>query len=149
MANRAVPSHFTNAQKVVPDKALILYDGVCHLCQGTVRFIIRRDPQKRFRFGYIQSPASQAQLRAFPPVAEGLDSVVLIEGGRVYTRSAAALRIARHLSGGWPLLYAFILLPPIIRDGVYDFIARHRYRWFGQSNECSLPSPEHTDRFID
>lgn len=133
----------------MPDHALILYDGVCHLCQGSVRFIIRRDPKKRFRFGFIQSPAGQAQLRAFPSVSEGLDSVVLIEDGRIYTQSTAALRIARRLTGGWPLLYAFILMPSVLRDAVYNVIARRRYRWFGQSSECALPSPEHNDRFID
>ena len=149
MENPAAPYRSSNAQKGVPDSALILYDGVCHLCQGFVRFILRRDRGKKFRFGFIQSAAGQEIIRAYPSLTDGLNTVVLIEGTRVFTRSAAALRVVRKLTGGWPLLYAFIVIPPFLRDALYDVVARHRYRWFGRSPQCLMPSPEHTDRFID
>lgn len=133
----------------MPESAIILYDGVCHLCQGFVHFIIRRDPQKKFRFGFLQSAAGQDRLRAFPHLSNGLNTVVLIERGRVYTKSSAALRIARRLTGAWPLAYGLIFVPPILRDAVYNVIARHRYRWFGKSDACVLPSPDTQDRFLD
>lgn len=149
MGSRAVRYPFSNDRREVPEPAIILYDGVCHLCQGFVGFIIKRDPKKRFRFGFIQSAASQEKLRAFPTVPGGLNSVILLEGGRVFTKSSAALRIARRLEGGWPIFYVFILVPPFLRDAVYDFIARHRYRWFGRSPQCQVPAPEIGDRFLD
>jgi predicted DCC family thiol-disulfide oxidoreductase YuxK len=149
MENLAAPCRSSNAQKEVPDSALILYDGVCHLCQGFVTFIIQRDPGKKFRFGFLQSAAGQEIIRAHPSLAGGLNTVVLIEGTRVFTRSSAALRIARRLNGGWPLMYAFMVIPPFLRDALYDVVARHRYRWFGRSQECRLPSPADSDRFID
>lgn len=148
MENPAAPYRFSNAQKGVPDSALILYDGVCHLCQGFVAFIIRRDPGKRFRFGFLQSAAGQELIRAYPSSGR-LNSVVLIEGTRVFTRSTAALRIARRLTGGWSLFYVFIVIPPFLRDALYDSVARNRYRWFGRSQECRLLTPEDSDRFID
>lgn len=131
------------------DKSIIIYDGVCHLCNGFVHFILKRDPAKRFQFGYLQSAAAQERLRAFVQPADVLDSVVLLENDRMYSRSTAALRIARHLQGGWSLFYVFILVPAFIRDAVYEFIGRRRYRWFGKGEACLLPGPEYRDRFID
>jgi predicted DCC family thiol-disulfide oxidoreductase YuxK len=133
----------------MPESALILYDGVCHLCQGFVHFIIQRDPKKRFRFGFLQSESGREKLRSYPSLKSGLDTVVLIEEDRVYTRSTAALRIARRLTGGWPLFYLFIIIPPLIRDAAYNVVAKHRYRWFGRGDQCQVPSPELSDRFID
>ena len=78
-----------------------------------------------------------------------MNSVILIEGGKAYTRSSAALRIARRLSGAWPVFFVFILIPPLIRDAAYDFIARHRYQWFGRNDECLVPPPGIADRFMD
>lgn len=131
------------------DKSLVLYDGVCHLCNGFVRFIIKRDPGKHFQFGYLQSAESQEKLGTFPHLAKGIETVVLLEGGLVYTRSAAALRIARKLKGAWPLFYVFIVVPGFIRDAVYNFVGRHRYRLFGKSDQCMLPPEGDRDRFID
>lgn len=131
------------------DSSLVIYDGVCHLCNGFVRFIIKRDHKKRFQFGYLQSPANQSRLKSFPQIANELDSVVLLEEGRAFTRSTAALRIVKHLGGGWPLFYAFIVVPSFLRDAVYNLISRYRYRLFGKSDRCILPSPEHQDRFMD
>jgi predicted DCC family thiol-disulfide oxidoreductase YuxK len=128
---------------------IILFDGVCNFCNASVQFIIRRDPRQRFRFGALQSEPGQALLKqhGITPTAD-LQSVVLIENGRLYTHSTAALRIARQLSGAWPLLYGFIIVPRPIRDWVYAFVARNRYRWFGKKEACSIPTPEQRALFI-
>jgi len=131
------------------DKSIILYDGVCHLCNGFVHFILKRDPAKRFQFGYLQSAAAREKLSTHIKSADVLDSVVLLENGRLFSKSTAALRIARHLRGGWSLFYVFILVPAFIRDAIYQFVSRRRYRWFGKSEACLLPGPEYRDRFID
>lgn len=128
--------------------AIVLFDGVCNLCNGAVRFIVRRDPRGRFRFAPLNSPAARERLAAASGDAPLPDSVVLIEEGRVYTRSAAALRIARGLRWPWPLAYALIVVPRPLRDLAYDAIARRRYRWFGKAEQCMLPTPELQNRFL-
>ena len=127
----------------------ILFDGVCNLCNGFVRFVVARDPAARFRFAALTSPAAARVLReagVTPPLP---DSMILIEEGRVFMRSDAPLRIARGLSCPWPLLYGFIVVPRVIRDRVYDFIAGRRYRWFGRREVCMVPTPELRQRFLD
>jgi len=131
------------------DKPLVLYDGVCHLCNGSVRFIIRRDPAKQFQFGQLQSASGRSRLEGFPTTGESMNTLVLLEAGKIYTKSTAVLRIARRLSGGWPLFYAFIVMPPFMRDTLYNVVSRYRYRWFGRSEKCMLPSQADMDRFID
>jgi predicted DCC family thiol-disulfide oxidoreductase YuxK len=131
------------------EPALILFDGVCNLCNATVRFIIARDPRARFRFAPLQSDAACERLARAGGVPAGQASVVLIENGRLYTRSAAALRIARALRFPWPMLYGLIVIPRPIRDRAYEFVARRRYRWFGRSQACVLPTPELRDRFLN
>lgn len=128
---------------------VILFDGVCHLCQGVVKFIIKRDPAGRFRFASLQSQAGSQLLQAAGAHAESLDSVVLIENGTYYIRSAAALRIARGLRSPWPLLYALIVVPRGLRDAVYQFVANHRYRWFGKDETCLVPTRELRERFLE
>ena len=127
---------------------IIFFDGVCTLCQGAVRFIIQRDRAARFRFAPLQSDGLRAQFAITGRVGEPLDSIILVEDGHTYERSTAALRIARKLDGAWPLLYLFILIPRPIRDAVYRWIARHRYRWFGQQEQCLVPTPEIKERFL-
>jgi predicted DCC family thiol-disulfide oxidoreductase YuxK len=128
---------------------IILFDGVCNLCNGAVQFIIKRDRKKKFCFGSLQGAAGQHHLRHFNlPTAE-LTSFVLIENEKAYTRSTAALRTAKHLGGAWSLLYAFIIVPRFLRDGVYNWIAKNRYKWFGQKEACPIPTPEQRSRFID
>lgn len=122
---------------------VILFDGVCNLCHGAVRFIIRRDRAARFRFASLQSEPGR-RLAAGPAP----DSILLVENGLRYDRSTAALRIARRLDGAWPLLYAFIVVPRPLRDALYAWIARHRYRWFGRLDACPLPDPRLADRFL-
>ncbi|MDU4694965.1 MULTISPECIES: thiol-disulfide oxidoreductase DCC family protein [Paenibacillus] len=128
---------------------VILFDGVCHLCQGAVKFIIKRDPAGRFRFASLQSQAGSQLLQAVGAHGESLDSVVLIENGTYYIRSAAALRIAKGLRYPWPLLYGLIVVPRGLRDAVYQFVAKHRYRWFGKDETCLVPTRELKERFLE
>jgi predicted DCC family thiol-disulfide oxidoreductase YuxK len=129
--------------------AIILFDGVCNLCNGSVQFIIRHDPRAHFHFAALQSAEAQQLLADAGYNGADLSSVVLLEDGKVYERSAAALRIARNLSGGWKLLTSLVIVPRPIRDLVYNWIARNRYSWFGKRDECMIPTPELRNRFID
>lgn len=132
----------------VLDDLVVLFDGLCNLCNASVRFVIARDPAAHFRFAALESQAAR-RLLAKSGVADPLpDSVALIEHGRLYTRSAAALRIARRLRFPWPLMFALIIVPRPLRDAVYDLIARHRYRWFGRRDACMVPTPELRERFL-
>lgn len=128
--------------------SIVLFDGVCHLCNGSVNFIIKHDPDSRFRFAPIQTPIGEELMRRHHLSTETMDTVVLIEGGKAYTRSTAALRIARRLSGLWPAAYIFVVVPRLIRDAVYKVVARNRYRWFGKSESCMMPTPEVRARFL-
>lgn len=133
-----------------PEARVVLFDGVCNLCNGTVQFIIDRDPAARFRFASLQSEAAARVLRAHgrePPPGDP-ESVVLVEGGRVYERSDAALRIARALGLPWSLAGLGLLLPRALRDGIYRFVARRRYRWFGREESCRVPTPALRARFL-
>ena len=129
-------------------RSVVLFDGVCALCVGSVTFIIDRDPEGRFAFASLQGGAADA-LRSAYPVPADLDTICLIEDGTLYTRSTAALRVARRLRGPWSLLYGFIVVPRPIRDLVYGFVARNRYRWFGQHDVCRLPAPGVAQRLLD
>jgi len=128
---------------------LILYDGVCGLCNRSVQFIIQRDPRARFRFAPLQSQLARQLLADEPEViANELSSVILIDDGKIYRRSTAALRIAGRLNRGWPILSWLVLIPRPLRDLLYDWIARHRYRWFGKRDSCPLPNPAVANRFL-
>jgi len=127
---------------------IVLFDGVCNLCNGSVQFIIRHDRQGRFRFASLQSPVGQDLQTRFGMDPGRLDSVLLVEGDRWYQESDAALRIARGMSGAWKALAVFRVIPRPIRDAVYRLIARNRYRWFGKQETCWLPTPELRGRFL-
>lgn len=127
---------------------IVLFDGVCHLCQGAVKFIIQRDPKQKFYFASLQSPHALKLLREAGLDGEPLETMVLIEQGTYYTRSSAALRIARRLRFPWPMLYAFILVPRAWRDAIYKAIAKRRYRWFGKDEVCMVPTTELKARFL-
>ena len=133
-----------------PSTSVVFFDGVCNLCNGTVQFILDRDKREAFRFAPLQSETAEKMLsgRVLAEDRDALDSVILVEGEKVYERSDAALRIARRLSGPWPVLYAFIIVPRFLRDFVYRFIARNRYRWFGRTEQCRVPTPELRARFL-
>lgn len=130
------------------DGAVALFDGVCNLCNGSVQFIIARDPKARFRYATLDSEAARRMLGESGVSGPLPDSVALIEKGIVYTRSSAALRIAKGLRFPWPLLFALIVVPRLIRDAAYDVIARHRYAWFGKRDSCMMPTPELRSRFL-
>ncbi len=128
---------------------LVLFDGVCNLCNGAVRFIIKRDRHARFRFAALQSDAARMLLASIGVDASTLpDSVILVEDGAVFTRSAAALRIARRLRFPWPLTFGLIIVPRPLRDWLYDAVARRRYRWFGRREACMLPDESLRARFL-
>ncbi|MCW9705648.1 thiol-disulfide oxidoreductase DCC family protein [Fodinibius salsisoli] len=128
---------------------IILFDGVCNLCNGAVTFIIKRDKKDRFRYAALQSEVGKKLTDSYKVDTEEVDSIILIEGDSYYTKSSAALRIARHLSGGYPLLYGLVILPAFIRDWMYDGIAKNRYRWFGKRESCMVPTPELKAKFLD
>jgi predicted DCC family thiol-disulfide oxidoreductase YuxK len=127
---------------------VILFDGVCNFCDASVHWIIRRDPGGRFRFAPLQSPASARLQRDHGLDPTALDTLVLVEGGRPYTKSGAALRILRQMPFPWPLAVALIAVPAPLRDLAYDFFARRRYRWFGMKDSCMVPTPEVRERFL-
>ena len=127
---------------------VVLFDGVCNLCNGSVQFILKRDPRGRFRFASLQSETGRSLMAEHGLDPDVLSSVLLVEDGRVWRESSAALRIARHLPGGWKLLRVFAVVPRPLRDAVYRWIARNRYRWFGKTETCWLPTPELRERFL-
>lgn len=127
---------------------LVLFDGVCNLCNGAVQFIIKHDRANRFRFASLQSETAKKYIAHFSVTGPELYSLLLIKNGKVYDRSAAVLEIAKHLSGLWPVLAIFIILPEFFRDGIYSLIARNRYRLFGKKDQCMIPTPDLTARFL-
>ncbi len=120
----------------------VLFDGGCNLCNASVRFIIRHDRAARFSFASLES-AFAAQFHE----AKFAKSLLLIEGTHVYAKSTAVLRIARRLDGLWRIVYVFMVVPKPLRDFAYDYVAKHRYKIFGHSQECVVPSPDHASRF--
>ena len=129
-------------------KSIIFFDGVCTLCNASIDFILKRDHKNRFLVGALQEPISKKVLSAFQVNPSYLDSLVLVENEKIYFRSTAALRIAKSLSGLWPLFYSFILIPAFLRDPVYDWIGKNRYRWFGKKSTCRIPTEEEKQKFL-
>ena len=130
-------------------QTVVLFDGVCNVCSGSVRFILPRDRQGVFRFASLQSFAAQRLLTACGRVPGSLDSLVLIEDGHCYERSDAVLRIAARLRFPWNLARGLGIIPRPIRDGFYRFFAARRYRWFGKKDACDLPPPDWRARFLE
>lgn len=129
--------------------SIVLFDGLCNLCNWSVDFIINRDKKGRFKFASLQSETGQRLLASHTLTADTLSSVILIEQDLVYFKSDAALRIARNLSGLWPGLYGLMVIPKFLRDPIYSLIARNRYVFFGKKETCRLPTPEERKRFIE
>lgn len=127
---------------------VILFDGVCNFCNGTVNFILRQDKKGVFRFAPLQSEAGQKLLHQYHLPKENFDSFLLIEKGKVYKSSTAGLKLYNKLPWYWKWTQIFWIVPKFIRDGVYDFIARNRYKWFGKKEECMVPTPEVRNRFL-
>ena len=128
---------------------VILFDGLCNLCEGSVQFVLRHDKKKQFVFASLQSRVAEKLLLPFTENLAKPDSFLLLENGHMYTRSTAALRVCRRLNGFFPLLYGFIIIPRFIRDAVYKLIAANRYKWFGKKEACWIPTPELSARFLD
>lgn len=127
---------------------IILFDGVCNLCNGAVQFVIKHDPEKQFSFASLQSDAGMQLLKDKNLSATDFSSFILIENGELYSKSTAALKVAKRLSGAVKILGIFIVIPAVIRDAVYNFIARNRYKWFGKKDACMIPTPELQSRFL-
>ena len=127
---------------------IVLYDGVCGLCDRSVQLILRNDRRGRFRFAALQSDAGRALLERFGLPPEALDSVVLVEGGRAWLKSRAALRIARGMDAPWPLLWPLSIVPRPLADFLYGLVAKNRYRIFGKLDACMIPPPEVRARFL-
>lgn len=135
--------------KIEGATATIFFDGVCNLCNSSVNFVIDRDKNRRFSFASLQSEYARSRLAGFDVDPADLESILLLKGEKLYKKSDAALEIARQLSGGWKWLYAFKIVPAFLRDLVYDLIGKNRYRMFGQSDSCRMPTPELKERFLD
>jgi predicted DCC family thiol-disulfide oxidoreductase YuxK len=131
---------------------IILFDGVCNLCNGTVRFIIKNDKKKKFKFASLQSFFGQENFKIEKVVSTKssyLQSIILVFEGITYEKSDAVLEIMRNLSGFWPIFYILKFIPKIVRDNIYDLIAHNRYRVFGKTESCLLPTAENKSRFIE
>lgn len=129
-------------------KQIILFDGMCNLCNGTVQFLIKRDTDARFKFGSLQSEPGQALLKSYGLSTSNFETFVYIRGDESFQKSSAALQVLKDLGGPWKLFYAFIVIPPPVRDFLYSIIVKNRYHWFGQRDSCMVPAPELKDRFL-
>ncbi len=128
---------------------ILLFDGVCNLCNNTVLFVIKRDRKKQIKFGAIQSQEGKMLLQKFGIDQQYLGSLIFIDEGKVYLKSSGALRLSKYLSGLWPLLYALMVIPAFIRNPIYDFVAANRYKWFGKKEVCMIPTPELKSLFLN
>jgi predicted DCC family thiol-disulfide oxidoreductase YuxK len=122
------------------DKQVILFDGICNLCNGVVQFVIKKDKKDVFRFASLQSDFGQSLLKQYNLNQSTFNSLILYESGKIYTKSTAALRVAKALPGAWSILYALIIVPKFVRDACYNIVAANRYRWFGKQESCWLPT---------
>lgn len=127
---------------------VLLFDGVCNLCNDSVQWVIKHDKKAVFQFAALQSEAGKALLRQYNLPVDELNTVVLIDKGKAFTRSDVPLRIAQKLGGWWALATLMFPVPKFARDWVYNWVAKNRYRWFGQKEECMIPTPELRQRFL-
>jgi predicted DCC family thiol-disulfide oxidoreductase YuxK len=128
---------------------IILFDGVCNFCNYWVIFAIKRDRKKKLRFTTLQGLTASQLLPKYNIHPSSLSSAILIDKGKAFTQSSAAIRICRYLKGGWKLFYGLMIIPKFIRDAIYNIIARNRYKWFGKKETCMVPTPELKERFLD
>jgi predicted DCC family thiol-disulfide oxidoreductase YuxK len=135
--------------EVVDGGPVLLFDGVCNLCNGLVQFVVERDPEGALRFASLQSAVGEAVLDRLDLPADELETVVLLEGNRAYTRSAAAIRVGELLGGPYRAAGLGWVLPRRVRDWLYAVVAEHRYEWFGRKDQCMVPTPELRERFVE
>jgi predicted DCC family thiol-disulfide oxidoreductase YuxK len=126
---------------------VVLFDGVCKLCNGSVNFILRRDRKGRLKLAPLQSDYGRQVIASHAMKSNSRDSILLQEGARLSEKSTAIIRISKYLDGLWPLCMILLIIPRFIRDFVYDIVAKNRYHWFGKYDTCRLPNPEYEDRF--
>jgi len=129
------------------NNTIILFDGICNFCNSSVNFIIDRDKKNHFKFSPLQSEFAN-EFFTKNKIENNFDSIVLIENGKLYKKSTAALKIAKHLNGFWKIAYIFIIIPPFIRNFFYDIIAKYRYKWFGRKDACMIPEENVRNKFI-
>jgi predicted DCC family thiol-disulfide oxidoreductase YuxK len=127
---------------------VILFDGVCNFCNSAVNFVIKRNAKANIMFTPMQSAAGQKLLKQYNLPEDEMKSFIFIENNTVYKQSTGALKVCRYLRGLWPLCYCFIIVPRFIRDGIYNWIAKNRYKWFGKKEFCMIPTPEIKARFL-
>jgi predicted DCC family thiol-disulfide oxidoreductase YuxK len=130
------------------ENPVILFDGVCNLCSSAVAFIIKRDKEAKYRFASLQSETGKKLISGFNLSQDTIDSIFLVDNDAYYIKSTAVIKICRDLGALWPLVYIFILIPTSLRDYVYDFVAKNRYRWFGKQEQCMIPGDELESRFL-
>ncbi|WP_321168764.1 thiol-disulfide oxidoreductase DCC family protein [Salinigranum salinum] len=135
--------------RVLDDGPVLFFDGVCNLCNGAVQFVVDHDPRGRIRFASLQSDVGRAVLDRLDLPRDDLETVVLVEGTRAYTRSAASIRVCELLGGVYRLASVGWVVPRGVRDRLYDVVAEHRYQWFGRKDQCMVPTPELRSRFVD
>ena len=131
-----------------PETSVLLFDGVCNLCNSLVRFIINRDPKMKFSFAALQSEIGQALLKNLGLPIDNFDTLVFIKKNQYFLKSSAVLNVLKETGGIWKLLYIFIIIPLPLRDFIYNIVAKSRYKIFGRQNSCMLPVPEIKHRFL-
>jgi predicted DCC family thiol-disulfide oxidoreductase YuxK len=132
-----------------PDHPVLLFDGVCNLCNGSVQFVVDHDPEGTFRFAPLQSETAEDLLAEVGFDDYDFGTVVLVADDEYYTKSEAALRVARELESPWSWLWLCRFVPGFVRDRVYDLVAEYRYAVFGRKDQCMVPTPELRERFLD
>ncbi|MGM0580412.1 MAG: thiol-disulfide oxidoreductase DCC family protein [Bacteroidota bacterium] len=130
-----------------PQHPIIFFDGVCNLCNGAINFIIDHDNKGYFKFAPLQS--AKAEKNIPKSIRENTDSIILLDSDKIYSKSTAALKVAKKLDGLWKAFYVLIIFPKFIRDFVYDFIAKNRYKWFGKRESCRMPTEDIKNRFLE
>jgi predicted DCC family thiol-disulfide oxidoreductase YuxK len=133
---------------IIKNKSIILFDGVCNLCNTSVQFIIKNDPKKQFLFTSLQSDVAKEILLHHTSKKINLSTIILIKNGHIYDKSTAVLLISKELNNFYSLCYFFMIIPKFIRDGIYMVISKNRYKWFGKKEKCMLPSKDNRDRFL-
>ena len=130
------------------EESIILFDGICNLCNGSVQYVLKHDKKKLFRFASLQSDSGQQLLKKYKLPHNNFNSFVLLQNEKAYLKSTAALMVAKQLGGFTQILYAFIIVPTFIRDAVYNLISKNRYKWFGKKESCMVPTTELQSRFL-
>ncbi|MBC7875026.1 MAG: thiol-disulfide oxidoreductase DCC family protein [Ferruginibacter sp.] len=128
---------------------VLLFDGVCNFCNYWVNFAIKRDRKRKLRFTPLQGQTAKSLLPEYKINPGSLSTVILVDNGKVYTQSSAAIRVCKYLDGGWKLFYGLMIIPKFIRDFLYNIIARNRYKWFGKKESCMIPTAEVRERFLN